>query len=356
MKLMEMQVTITVNAPASTIPTIIGTKGANLKQIRDQTGVKVDIPRRDTLAPNGHISGPTSPIPDEEEEEPTIPITITGAQNLALEAQALIKQVISSKTSRTTQRVRDIPVHILPFVKARRASFEEAAEGGDINLGLSSADREITVSGEREAVGRVIDAIKNTIESLQGSITALKISLPKRQHRLLSGKAVDDIIAKSRCSVVVASPDEASDEVTVWGQGADLPQGLQAVMEKANSQYIHEFPLPGPITLSRQLLTYMTRISYPKTLSAAHTGVQVFTPSLAVIDKAASLNIELIGDKPAVDGAVRQVSELIGKLIGGTKEVNVDWLIHRILQGTKNAKKYGLLDLFFLTIDSFLAG
>ncbi|EIN11853.1 hypothetical protein PUNSTDRAFT_99129 [Punctularia strigosozonata HHB-11173 SS5] len=338
MALLSPVVTLTVNAPASTIPAIIGPKGATLKLIRDQTGVKVDIPRKDASAANGHTNG-VAPSGADEEEEPTVPVTITGAQPLALEAQTLINQVIASKTSRSTQRVRDIPVHVLPFIKARRAVFEAAAEGGDVNLALSTADREITVSGDREAVGRVVDVVKSNIESLQSTITSLKISLPKRQHRLLSGKAVDEIVAKSRCSVLVASPDEASDEVTVWGQALDLPQGLAAVMEKANSQYIHEFPLPGPITLSRQLLTYMTRINYPKTLSAAHPGVQVFTPSPAVMEKAAILNIELIGDKPAVDGAVRQVSELIGKLIGGIKEVSIDWLLHRILQGTKNAKK-----------------
>jgi hypothetical protein len=35
---------------------------------------------------------------------------------------------------------------------------------------------------------------------------------------------------------------------------------------------------------------------------------------------------------------VRQVSELIGKLIGATHEVSVDWLVHRFITG-KNAKK-----------------
>ena len=83
-----------MNAPASTIPAIIGPKGANLKQVRDQTGVRIDIPRRDTLAPaNGNANGAShdpsrtaTPLPgtpvggDEEEEEPTVPVTITGPQ------------------------------------------------------------------------------------------------------------------------------------------------------------------------------------------------------------------------------------------------------------------------------------
>lgn len=316
--------------------------GATLKQIRDQTSVKVDIPRKDATPVNGTASGSSSgkatPSHDDEDEEVTVPVTLTGRQPLVYEAQALLNQIISSKTSKATQRVRDIPAHILPFVVARRALFLGAAEGVDVNLALNTAEREITVSGDREAVVRVIEAIKTTVEGFKSSLTSLKISLPKRQHRLLAGKAVDEILTRSKCAVVVAKHDDPSEEVTVWGQGTDLPGGLGAVMEQANSKHIHEFPLPGPIGISRQILTYMTRISFARTLIAAHPNVLVFTPSATATDKAQSLNIDLVGDKADVDSVVREISGLIGKLIGSTKEVSVDWLIHRVITG-KSAKK-----------------
>lgn len=322
--------------------------GATLKQIRDQTGVRVDIPRRDTLAPingNGHANGASSgkvtPSQDDEDEEPTVPVTLTGPQPLAYEAQALFNQIISSKTSKTTQRVRDIPAHILPFIVARRSTFQAAAEGADVNLALNAPAREITVSGDREGVVRVVEKIKGTVEGFKTGLTSVKMSLPKRQHRLLVGKAVEEIMAKSKCSVVVADPDEPSDDVIVWGQGPDLPAGLGAVMEQANSQYIHEYPLPGPVAVSKQILTYLLRIQYPKTLNAAHPGVSVFTPSLAAAQTAKSINIDLVGDKSDVDAVVKQISEFFGKLIGSTKEIEVDWLIHRVITG-KNAKKYVL--------------
>lgn len=316
-------------------------EGATLNQIRDQTNVKVDIPRRDTLAPEitGHSSsGNVTPIPLDEDEEPTIPVTITGPQPMVLEAQDILNAIISSKTSKTTQRVRDIPAYVFPFVMARRVAFLAAAEGGDIQLSRNEAERHITVSGDREAVIRVIDLIKGTVEAVKTDVTSLKISLPKRQHRLLSGKANEEILAQSNCSVMVSPADDPSDEITVWGKGEHLPAGLSAVMTQANSQYIHEFPLPGPIALSKQLLTYMTRIGYPKTLATAHPGASVYTPPQAVVDRAQVLNIDIVGEKPIVDAVVRQVSELIGKLIGGTKEVSVDWLVHRVITG-KYAKK-----------------
>ncbi|KAJ7496037.1 hypothetical protein B0H11DRAFT_2227032 [Mycena galericulata] len=338
--LLSPVITLTINAPASTIASIIGPKGATLKQIRDQTSVRVDIPPRNSLAPNGngHVSGKVTPFQDDEEDEITVPVTLTGPQPLALEAQAMLNQIISSKTSKSTQRVRDIPPHILPYVVARKAIFQAAAGTEPVTLALNATEREVTVTGDREAVGRVVDSIKSTIEHYTNNLTSLKIQLPKRQHRLLVGKAVDEIVAKTRCVVIVAKADEPSDEVTVWGQSNDLPGGLAAVMEKANSQYIHEFPLPGPITLSKQLLTYMTRIQYPKTLSAAHPGVAVYAPEPSVVEKASILNIDIIGNKADVDVVVRQVSELIGKLIGATQDVSVDWLLHRFITG-KNAKK-----------------
>ncbi|KAF7315462.1 hypothetical protein MIND_00061100 [Mycena indigotica] len=334
--LLSPTVTLTINAPVSTIATIIGPKGATLKQIRDQTSVRVDIPPRATVVPNGngHVNGNA----DEDEEEATVPVTLTGPEPLALEAQALLSQIISSKTAKSTQRVRDIPPHILPYVISRKAVFQAAAAPEEVALALNSVEREVTVTGEREAVGRVVESIKGTIEHYASNLTSLKMTLPKRQHRLLVGKTNDELVAKTRCVVLIAKADESSDEVVVWGQSADLPGGLAAVMERANSKYIHEFPLPGPITWSKHLLTYITRIQYPKTLSTAHPGVSIFTPEPSVVEKASILNIDIVGNKPDVDAVVRKVSELIGKLIGAFKELSVDWLVHRFITG-KYAKK-----------------
>jgi hypothetical protein len=338
-----------LNAPVSTIPSIVGSKGAVLKEIREQTGVRIDIPRRDTLGANGQANGGShspsrnaTPLPtaDDEAEEPTIPVTINGPQPLALEAQNRLKEIIAAKTSRTTQRVRDIPAHILPFLLPQRAKFLAAAQSDDVNLQLSQAAREISVSGDRVAVERVIESIKSARDYFQGEVTSVKLTLPKRQHRLLTGKGAEEVMTKSRCAVIIPNIEEPGDEVNVYGRQADIGNGVTAVMEKANSAYIHEFPLPGPITLSRQLLTYMTRIGYPKILSEQNPGVAVYAPHLSTIEKATVLNVDLVGDKPVVDSTVRQISQLLGKLIGATRDVPIDWLVHRIINSHKNAKKY----------------
>lgn len=275
-----------------------------------------------------------------------MPVTITGPQPLALEAQELIQQIIASKTSFITQRVKDIPAHILPFLIPQRAKFLEAAQGGDVQLQLNQETREISVNGDREAVERVIETIKSARDFFQTELTSVKLMLPKRQHRLLTGKGAEEIMAKSRCVVIVQSFEEPGEEVNVYGRGSDIGTGASAVIEKANSAYIHEFPLPGPIAVSRQLLTYMTRVEYPKTLSEENPDVAVYTPPVSTIQKATVLNVDLVGEKPAVDAAVRQLSQLLGKLIGATKDVSIDWLVHHFVNSHKNAKKYVLLSVF----------
>lgn len=309
-----------------------------MKQIRDQTGVRVDIPKRETLTPNGNgtASGKASPSLDDEEEEPTVPVTLTGSQPLVLEAAETIKQIIASRTSRTTTRVRDIPAHVLPFVAIRRNNFLAAAQSEDIILTLNHDAREITASGDREAVGRAVDAIRATVEGFRANLNSVKMSLPKRQHRLLTGKAGDEVLVKSKCAVVVPSPDDATEELTVWGRAPDLPAGLAAVMEQANSKYIHEFPLPGPVSFSKDLIAYIEKIDFVETLKDQQPNVEVFLPSLKS-DKP-TLSIDLIGEKAETDVLVKRISELIGKLFGGVRSLQIDWLLHKVVQG-KNAKK-----------------
>ncbi|KAF9482121.1 hypothetical protein BDN70DRAFT_802105 [Pholiota conissans] len=334
--LLSPVVTLVINAPASTIASIIGPKGATLKQIRDQTSVRVDIPKRDAPNGNGHAIGNGKAHDDDEDEEPTIPVTLVGPQPLAYEAQALLNQIISSKTSKSTQRVRDIPAHILPFILARKALFLTAAQDGTVNLALNAAAREITASGDREAVVRVVESIRQTIQGFESTLQSVKLSLPKRQHRLLTGLHADTIMTKSKCAVIVGKGDDPSEDIFVWGLSADLPAGLSAVMEQANSQYIHELTLPGPITFSKQLADYFQRIHFDKTLKASIPNVGIYLPSPDTTTS--TLGIDLVGPKSDVDAVIKQISDLLGKLIGGTRHVTIDWLLHRVITG-KNGKK-----------------
>lgn len=85
-------------------------------------------------------------------------------------------------------------------------------------------------------------------------------------------------------------------------------------------------------------MTYIYQTGYQKTLAPENSGVTVYLPSLESVNKKPSVNIEFVGEKPKVDSSVKILSELIGKLYSGTKTIEIDWLLHRIIQG-KNVKK-----------------
>jgi hypothetical protein len=278
----------------------------------------------------------TSPTPDGEEEELTVLITITGPEPGAYEAQAHIQQIIGPRISRTVQRIRDVPAHIFPFVAARRADFEAGVGGADVNLSFNAAELEVTVNGDRRFVPQVVEAIKSTIEGLKESLTSIKLPLPKRQHCLLVGRVAEEIMANHQCLV---DADGSSDEVKLWGQASDLSTGFMVVREKATSQYVEEFPVPGPVEQTKQILTYLTCVGYVKSLEAAHPGVSVHLPGPATEGDTQPPIINVIGERSTVDATIQKLTEFCGKMVGSTQEVPLDWLVHRFISG-KNAKKW----------------
>lgn len=311
----------------------------------------MDIPFRDGLTPspsnpppttNGTTpsgSGRATPLViEQDEQEANIPITIKAARPHAEEARHLINEIIASRTPPLTQKIREIPPHIIPFMTPRRADFEAAAEGREVQISFYVATREITVTGDREGVTRVVEAIRSTAEDLETALTSVSMNFAKRQHRLLTGEAAEEIMEQSKCAVIVPKPEDPSEAILVWGLNEDLPNGLTAVIAKAKSVFIHEFPLPGPIQTSKNILTYILRVNFTQTLTTTHPGLNVFTPPPALWDSATTLNLELSGNRNIVDEAIRQTSELIGKLNGAMKDINVDWIVHKIISH-KNAKK-----------------
>lgn len=212
-------------------------KGANLIQLRAKYDVRVDIPRRETgLAPpagNATASRTGSPLPaSDDDEEPTLPVSVTGPSSSVNEAINDINAIIAVKMANVTQRVRDIPAKLFPFIEGRKSQYEEIAseEGAYVSITLSSTSRELSASGDRPAVIKIIETVKANIQELDESLGSVSMTLPKPQHRLLLGDFRHELMESSKCVVSLPS-DPDSKEVSIWGLQEDLPQGLQAVMK-----------------------------------------------------------------------------------------------------------------------------
>ncbi len=254
----------------------------------------MDIPRRDLA--QGDVPGTAV----DDDEEPTLPITITGPSSLAEDVRAEIAAIIATKKSRSTQRIRDVPVHMLPFILAKLPKYQSE----EITLALNEPGREAVISGERETVVRTIGQIKDDVTDWEQSLENISLSIPKRQHRLLLGQGAEELMAKTKCAVIPTPFDEPGDLVTVWGKSDDISVALGAVYEMARSKHSAEVVLPGPLTYASQITTYLTRSAYLKSLSTSHSGLSIY----------------------------------IRKLEGALREVEIDWLVHKTLIG-KNGKK-----------------
>ena len=323
--------------------------GAFLNQIRDDTGAKIDIPRRDTaaIAASAGNNGKGNVVDSDDEEEETLSITITAAGAYAREAKRQIEEVISSRTAKVTKRVKDIPPHVLTFISARTAEFESLAPDNDVTVSIVGPD--VHVSGHRGAVAEVIEAIKTSIDELNASITCIKMPMPKRQHRLLTGKAAEEILNKSKCSVQVPKADSDLEEIALWARPADLPGALAAVQQAANSQHIHSYKFPGKHAQALQIFTYLSRTGFSREVSKANPGISLHAPTAKDLQKE-SIVIDIVGDKAACEAAAKQVKEAADKLVGATRDVEIDWLLHRAIEGKYAKKIKGFKDTQRVTI------
>ncbi|KAG9098951.1 hypothetical protein FRC06_005808 [Ceratobasidium sp. 370] len=328
-------VTRVIQAPVSAIGTIVGTKGANLNQLRARYEVRVDIPRKDAnLAAPAGASGAASPMPgsDDDEEEPTQPVSVTGPLTSVTDAIAELNATIAAKASKITQRVRDIPSHVYPFIVGRRFEYEALAEAENsfVTLTFSTSAHELSVNGDRPGVVKIIETVKANVTELEESLNNLVMTYNKPQHRLLVGDFADELMASTKCAVTLPT-DPDSKEVTIWGLQDDLPNGLQAVMKQATSKYTESVSIPAP---SAPIHDYLLRTNYfGKTMAPAHPGVQAqATP------RGNGHAVDFIGEKPDVTAAVKDLKKVFSDLEGCTREVEIDWLVHKFLVG-KSGKK-----------------
>lgn len=210
-----------------------------MKEIRDKYNVKIDIPKRDTLSvPNGDATAQSSRSPSphaadgDEEEEQTIPITVTGPIPLVQEAIERIQAVINSKTSKTTQRVKEIPPHVLPFLLQEKDKLEAKirVEQPDATLEVVVHEKtgELAVSGDRSAVGPLVESLREAKEDLADTLKHVTVSIPRNQHRfILTHEAAEEFMAEHQVFVTPAA--EVGEGITIWGPG-NLGPALNAIL------------------------------------------------------------------------------------------------------------------------------
>lgn len=379
--------TQSMDVPLSTLGTIIGPKGANLKVITDATGCKIDIPRRDQLpsspaAAAKNTDEDASDSDDEEVEDPAVPISLTGPTPTIVDAKNRINALIKDKVSFTSVKVKDIPseyylfiagpkgkkakevleqgvgqdqvqVHIPPpsvwKALASRADAAAQEENGDVAIsGQSERKRDlaIRIKGDKDKVAAVVEEIRRQYEEYRSNSTKMVISIPKRQHRFLVGSAADEILEQHGCIVELPSIESHSEECVIRGPKANLIAALTTVMEKANAIGIETVDLVGAhkssdaVQHAKNVLRYLIRTSKLRQIADAHPGVKVYPPFQAIVESVGNVVIEVVGeDESQVSKAKEELVAIVkGLTPAHIASVDIDFALHKFLIGKKGAK------------------
>lgn len=329
------KVQLTMLMPASLRAHVIGAGGKNIKTIIEQTGVRIQIPPR--AADAGAAADEDDPLLGEQ-----IEVTIEGDEVNAHAAQAQLQALIAERTSKITQRLHAIEAMYFPFLRSAggaRAAALAAGEGlGDVQLKVpAQGGAPVVVSGDREAVAAVAQALEAEVESMRQAFRTLSLPVPKRQHPFLLGEPAAQILDATQCMIELPAVHDPSEMVTIRGPQAQLPQALAAAMERANAVSVHPLDVhalhpAGGDAHAQRLVRWLQRGGrVPRA-----DGVQVFLP------QDASHVIDVVGDDAAAAAALhRELHQLLAPIGPHAVHVaDVDPLVHPMIATPKGLKPF----------------
>lgn len=353
-----------------------------MKNITDQTNVKIDIPRSE-----GGAAESTANKDDYSNDE-QVPIQISGDEINARQAQKMLTALISERTSRSTVRLTEIDHMWYPFLsgaKGKTAREIEALAAGvavpadgeeskEVDVGIrippraallppKESEREagleegqgqeqhrerdlaIIVTGDRELVNNAVKEIEKRVGDMTRTYRTLQISIPKRQHRFLVGDNAANILGSTGCIIELAPIDDPSDSVTIRGPPTQLPLALTAAMERANAVQVEVVDLISSgrfagvsspeeaLDHAKLLLRWLSAGSGGgvTTKMPRAQGTQVFLPRSAIIEKEGSVQIEIVGPDASEVAKTRSTIDENAKRIRSSYilEMEIDPLVHR---------------------------
>lgn len=372
-------VTLEVEIPITTIGTIIGPKGATLKSITDETGTKIDIPRRDTLpewdarAARAEAEASGDYDSDDEIEEPQVTITISGTGAAAKDARERVLGLISHKVSQGTTSIKNIPSKYYPFISGPRGAnarkLEEEIGHGEAKIHVpppavwkslqddeddiavpagKERDLSIKIKGSKDAITAVKAEIIRQFEDLVGSLKEFGIVVPKRQHRFLTGDAADDILEQTRCIIDLPPASDPNEQVMIRGPQPGLLKAIELAMSKAEAVGVETVDVVALARVhtsdasahAKKVARYLQRSGQLKAIGNKHKGVNVYAPSAAAVESTGKVVIDVVGeDKNEVVKARDEVLAAV-KAVPPTAitTVTIDPAVHSFLIGKKGAK------------------
>lgn len=222
--------TATCEVPEEHLGAIIGQGGRNVQSIMAETGTRINVPRKG----------------EESTGQSVLTITITGDLDGVHEAKARIMAIVNERARKVVERC-EVPAHLLPFIygvtSAHVAGQAQAwSERHSVKVS-QDVDREtdravVTISGDRDEVRVAHGEFLRLTEEQRRSVKSVSTAVPKALHRFLigpKGSVLHDLESETGCMLAIPAPEQASEQVTIYGPQERLFKGLSAVMEKTGT-------------------------------------------------------------------------------------------------------------------------
>ena len=244
-----VQQTIKVPIPVSVRPHLIGKGGANIQNIMQQTGAKIQVPKTEEASKA-----------DEEDDSSTIDVEITGDPIAVGEARRKVEEIASSRTSTVNLRLKDVPPEFFPFIAGPHSQNIRALEKDNLRVDVPQyhtwvhrpppqvpranerpafaphPDMHIKLTGDRKAAQEARMQIERQVEQLKQQLMLDEQNIHRAQHQFIigdRGMALDDFLEQTGCAVVLPPGSDNTENITIIGPADQIEAGISKAQELA---------------------------------------------------------------------------------------------------------------------------
>lgn len=177
LKEFQTQASFQVNIPKEHHKYILGKGGAKLQEMEAKTATKISIPKQTEESNIISISGPKEGIDQAVKE----------------------MKIISDEQSKQAYEVIQIPKNFHPFINGPNGetSAKLIANYSNVKINIppmSVIKNEISISGEKEAVLAVAEAVRKLHKDIERKYTEVNVEVKKTQHKYIIGPKVSLIL------------------------------------------------------------------------------------------------------------------------------------------------------------------
>jgi rRNA processing protein Krr1/Pno1 len=213
----QKPVRLSVNIPLDFHRYIIGTRGATLKLLEQETLTRITVPPQDSQS-NA--------------------IDILGAKDNVKLCEQRILELYHTQFNKGFERL-SIPYLYHPWIRYQLADELHRQLNVAINLppAIKQTD-EITIRGEREPVEQAKARIMQFYKNLEGKIMTFPLEIPCEQHRFILGKkgaGLKEIFDKTNVIVRIPNQEENSPTIQVMGETGKIGEAITMIYKMANA-------------------------------------------------------------------------------------------------------------------------